>query len=556
VIEESLAQIQRINMLRAMACTSAFRRVVYLPLATVTPGKLHMSVTYDNELVLIGAPGDINNVLPGLVEQGWWITDRDRLCVKLAHDGAPLGIPAEVATNTRLVAALYCLEVSYNSIDLETSALGFRAHEHQRGLQGPPGPCFGGLSDHEITEVTPEMAIEIARYDGKIWLCVTELSPEAAGLLAEHTSLLSLTGIKSLTPEIARELAKHRGPLELDRLVELPLEVAREFAASSATLSFGRLASVDPEAIQALAAGTLHPEYGVEFGSRTRQFGDLKLSGLTQITPELARAIATHPRNICLNGLQELSPEVARELAADRQGFLELRGVVAISEESARFLGSTSAGLILSGIQRLTPGAAAGLAQAGGGLFLNGLRFLSVEVAQALATHRGHLGLLGVTQADEGAIEALAKHDGPVVLGIGGGVTLKNGRSLGCSAPATAAEPSECGRRAPDYFGENRPFSAARFAAWRDDFLHGKKSLKNSDWLEEHLGRQLLGAGMLNRDACEVAEMLRDDILCLLLARDAAKSELSQLEYLEEHAEWRRRRDETALQAAGPESAG
>jgi hypothetical protein len=514
-----------------------------------------MSVRYDNELVLIGEPSDIDMVLPGLIERGWWIIDRDRLCVKLAHVGEPLGIPAEITEHRKLRATLSCLAIGHNSIDLETSALGFRAHEHQRGLQTQTGPSFGGLSPHEITEVTPEMAAEMARYEGEIWLCVTELSPEAAGLLAEHTGLLSLTGITSLTPEIARELAKHRGPLALDRLVDLPLDVAREFAASSAALSFGRLASVDPEAIQALAAGTLHPEYGVKFGRRTREFGGLDLNWLRQVTPELARAIATHPRNIGLNGLQELSPEVARELAADRRGFLELRGVVAISEESARLLGSTSAGLILSGIQRLTPGAAAGLAQTGGGLFLNGLRFLSVEAAQALATHRGHLGLLGVTQADEGAIEALAEHDGPVVLGIDGGVTIGQGRSLGRRAPSTAVEPSECGRRPPDYFGENRPFDAARVDAWRRDFLHGTKSLKNSDWLEEHLERQLLGAGMLKHDARQMAVLLRDDILALLLARDGAQNDLNQLAYLEERDAWRQKRDEGRLAAAKSEAA-
>jgi hypothetical protein len=95
-------------------------------------------------------------------------------------------------------------------------------------------------------------------------------------------------------------------------------------------------------------------------------------------------------------------------------------------------------------------------------------------------------------------------------------------------------ETSECGCRSPDYFGENRPFDAARVEVWRSHFLRGEKSVTNSEWLKEHLGRQLLGAGMHNHDAREVAEMLRDDIRGLLLARDAARGHLSQLGYLED----------------------
>jgi hypothetical protein len=360
----------------------------------------------------------------------------------------------------------------------------------------------------------------------------------------------------SLTPEVARELAKHRGPLKLDRLVELSLEVAREFAASSATLSFGGLTSVDPEAIQALAAGVPHPEYGSKYGRQTREFGDLKLNGLTQITPELARAIASHPRNIALNGLQELSPEVARELAADRRGFLELRGVRSISAEVAVLLGNTSAGLILSGVRRLTPGAAAGLAQTSGGLFLNGLRFLSVEVAHALATHRGHLGLLGVTQADNETVEALAEHEGPVVLGLDGGVTLRHGR-LSRRGTAPRLEVPGDGVWGPKVSPEDtRLVDERRFDAWRSDFLCGRMSLANYGWLQTHVEKELLGAGMPAAEAQQMAMLLREDILGLFLARTAAQGERSQLEYLEEHAEWRRRREERALEKAASESAG
>lgn len=386
-----------------------------------------MSVRYDNQLILIGKACDTAIVLPGLIEQGWLIQDHDRLCIKLKHVGEPLCVPAEIATNPKLATMLYSLETGYNSVDLEVSALGFRAHEHQRGLQGLLYPSFGGIEPHEVRDLTSEVASRVAVHDRDVTLpLVTIVSPEAATILADRACSLSLPGVKSLAPETARELAKHRSPLALDGLLELTVELAREFAASTATLSFGGLTSVMPEAIEALAAGKPHPQYE-QFGRRTRDFSGLQLDGLKTLTPELARAIGSHPGNISLGGLQELTPDAARELAGCRWGFLVLRGLQALTEQRAALLGDTEAGLILSGLRRLTPGMATGLAQTRGGLFLNGVQAISLQAAQALAGHRGHLGLVGVTEAPEEVLVALAEHEGPVVLGLEGGLTLHHG---------------------------------------------------------------------------------------------------------------------------------
>jgi hypothetical protein len=75
-------------------------------------------------------------------------------------------------------------------------------------------------------------------------------------------------------------------------------------------------------------------------------------------------------------------------------------------------------------------------------------------------------------------------------------------------------------------------------------------------WLNEHVERELLEAGMSPGDAREMAVLLRDDIVGLLEARDAAQSDLNQLDQLECRDEWLRRRAERALEAAASESAG
>lgn len=516
-----------------------------------------MSVRYDNELVVVGESSIIDSYMPALVERGWCPTARDGLCAIFGHVGEPLGIPREIIESHRLTATLYSLETGCNTIALETSARGFHSYQHQRGLQGHLYPEFAGLEPHKVHDLTPEVAGQIAIYEGAVTLPkVTSVSPDVAGILASHRGSLGLPGLESLTPEVARELAKHRGPLELDGLLDLPVKVAREFTASSASLSFGGLTGLDPEAMQALAAGVPHPEHGAEFGRRTREFGNLKLNGIKTLTPELAAAIAKHPQNIALNGLQELSLEVARALAADRSGFIELRGVSSISDEAAEALGATSAGLILDTLRRLTPKAAAGLAQTSGGLFLNGLRFLSPEVAHALARHRGHLGLLSVTEATDEALDALSKHDGPVVLGLQGGMTLERH----VHRRRRAAQPDEpTSERVLGLYSDTESrgaLDASRLEKWRREFLTGRKSLASFDWLQEHLERELLGAGMPKRDAQEMAELLRRDIVGLFRARDGAQGDLSQLGHLECQDAWRKVCAERESEAAGATCAG
>lgn len=385
-----------------------------------------MSVSYRNELVIVGDRVDIDNAMPSLIEGGWHVEDRDRLCVKLVNTEGCQSIPSLVAKNVSLHASMGSYGGSnLNWAYVEVSGLGYRA-----STSGNPHGLHTDL-DHLLPKDTNSLsvakAIEISRLKQDLELLrVTDLTPEAAAELAPHAHTLALPSLKSLTPATARELAKHRGPLLLDGLSELPVRVARELAAHHCTLSFGGLSSVTVEAIEALAAGIPHPAHP---GFTTRHTGQLILDGLTHLTPELARAIAKHPHCICLGGLTALTPEVARELGVDRNGVIELRGIEHIGDEEAELLGRTTAGLMLSGLKTITPRAAAGLAKESGSLFLNGLQDIPLPVALALAEHRGYLGLWGVKSASSESLAALAEHRGPVTLGLDGGTSLGRHRN-------------------------------------------------------------------------------------------------------------------------------
>jgi hypothetical protein len=137
---------------------------------------------------------------------------------------------------------------------------------------------------------------------------------------------------------------------------------------------------------------------------------------LKTITAEQARSIVQDwVGEVRLNGLTSISPEVAEELARI-QRWLHLDGLTSITPEVAAKLGDASCGVNLNGLGRLEPDVAKQLAKLGATLQLDGLTSLSPESAVALAAHKGRLGLNGLTSLNAEVLTALLRHDGPVEL--------------------------------------------------------------------------------------------------------------------------------------------
>lgn len=225
---------------------------------------------------------------------------------------------------------------------------------------------------------------------------------------------LRLTGLKSLTPEVAGLLAQHEGGLFLDGLEEL-----------------------SPETAQALAQK--------KEGSLRRSFtSTLSINGVSGLSVEIARALSTHKGDLKLNGLHALSASAAEALGKKAEGShsrIELRGLTDLSNEAAKgLIGEGSFGLVLTGlrspsievlsvlakhkgmlaldgIMELPVGASKVLAGHEGSLSLNGLRTLSASDASEFEGHSGNLFLSGLTQIDMPVAQSLARHNGGVWLG-------------------------------------------------------------------------------------------------------------------------------------------
>ena len=118
----------------------------------------------------------------------------------------------------------------------------------------------------------------------------------------------------------------------------------------------------------------------------------INLSGLPDISSEIASALSSLPANIFLDGIQCLSPEAATCFSRHTRN-LRLDGIRSISVEVAEAIASQK-----------------------GGLWLGGLETISADVARALANHCGNLYLHGVTSIQQNAANELAKLRGVLSL--------------------------------------------------------------------------------------------------------------------------------------------
>jgi cytochrome c5 len=203
--------------------------------------------------------------------------------------------------------------------------------------------------------------------------------------------------------------ADQNGDLDLSHLQVLPPDVAELLPRTSGIIRLNGLQSLAPAA----AASLSQPDCFIE------------LDGLVELPAETASALITptSPRGLSLRGLESISDEVA-ELIGQHTGFLELSGLESLSDRQIELLAGNRGHLGLSGLKQISARAAQALGKHQGTLRLNGLTTLSPEAAAALAEHASFLRLDGLeTLSDEAAV-ALARQQGP--LGLHGVTTLSD----------------------------------------------------------------------------------------------------------------------------------
>lgn len=168
-----------------------------------------------------------------------------------------------------------------------------------------------------------------------------------------------------LTVEQATELAARKGSVRI-AATELSPEVARALAGFKGELRFDAITALSPEAAAALATCE----------------GNIDLLKLSPLTPPVARALAGHKARMGLAGVKELSPETAEALAA-HAGVLDL-GVTDLSDAAAAGLAKHSGELRLSALKSLTSLALATRLGRQEWVFLNSVTQVTPDIAAAV----------------------------------------------------------------------------------------------------------------------------------------------------------------------------
>lgn len=254
---------------------------------------------------------------------------------------------------------------------------------------------------------------------------LTVLSEEQAKILATAGSwraFLDLSGLRAISPEVARALMKREGWVALNGLLAIPDDVVKalveeknyhfeprvfldgltEISDESAAILAkwpkwsGRFPSLNAISAPAAAAIGAAPAW------------DGNLPALKMLAAEAAAGLALTRGDLRLDGLTDLSPKTAEQLAAHRGGLLSLDGLKTLSEPVAAVFAKRAGRLSLDGLRALDePTASALAAHAGDWLFLDGVTTLDDDAARSLAAHRGVVSLLGLTKLGTAAAATL-----------------------------------------------------------------------------------------------------------------------------------------------------
>lgn len=258
----------------------------------------------------------------------------------------------------------------------------------------------------DVTELSPEAAAVLATYKGDLrFEALATLSAEAAAALATRSSTIDLPKVATLTPAVAKALATTKSSLHLSGVKDLSTDAARELATHTGTLTLG-VAELSDETAAALA----------------QRAGDTKLDSLTSLT-SLALAERLGRQNVVsLNSVRRIAPEIARALnppadltARDKDGKQPYRwidiGLTELSPEAGAAIVASRHGFAMHSLESVSPEAAAAMAAPNHiNMRMWGLKTLSPATAAALAKGTGILDIrfFGPEISDEAA-DALAK---------------------------------------------------------------------------------------------------------------------------------------------------
>ena len=265
--------------------------------------------------------------------------------------------------------------------------------------------------------LTVEQATELLKRPNALRLGVTELSAEAAVVLAKFPGELRFEALTTLSPEAATALAGREGPLELPKLAVLPPSVAKALSGLKGGLVLPGVKELSAAAAEALAAHVGPLDLGVTelpdeaAAALAKHPGDIRLKslksltslklaerlgqqewvyidGVSRLSPDIAKALCP-PVNLekfkghvqFYVGLTELPADVAAAIIAGRR-HISAYSLESISDEAAAAWSGTFANIRLFGLKSLSPAAGASLTK-GTGIF--DIRMFGPELSEETA---------------------------------------------------------------------------------------------------------------------------------------------------------------------------
>lgn len=185
-----------------------------------------------------------------------------------------------------------------------------------------------------ISVLSAETAQELVQYKGDMLLlnCVKELSPETAAALARFKGIkLGLNGTKKISLEVIKALAPYKGILLLESLEDPGIDQKNKLEAEiifkmlnaaklclngikSSSLQLLRIIAKIPGELELNGIHQLSPAEAA--GLVSHKGKNLKLKGLTIITPALARILVKYNGSIDIGGARNIPDEVISLLAA------------------------------------------------------------------------------------------------------------------------------------------------------------------------------------------------------------------------------------------------
>jgi hypothetical protein len=202
-----------------------------------------------------------------------------------------------------------------------------------------------------------------------------------------NRNYLNLDELASITPMQARAISEFSGDcIVLSGLEEIGPDVAKELTVLwnrdiEVTINPTKLIdpALVPVALRGLPEGDLYweweaavisPEVAVALASEAtadallaQGYDQLMLPRLRHLRYEVAVALASTSLSLHLDGITELSPEVARVLATHQGPCLTMNGLGTISDATAREIAKHPGVLELDGLRSLSPAAARALSQ-------------------------------------------------------------------------------------------------------------------------------------------------------------------------------------------------